>query len=193
MGSGERSPLSPERETARDYRRLLATLTARARRFGSSDPESAAQETLKRSLENTTSQQAAEYYLSQDPPAGLPAPAWALDELLAWLHVVLRNVVREEHSRAGYRREVPMEGEIADLAPAAIESLIRQEVEQIVRDCFPKLDREYRRVLSMRAEGLKYGEIARRLDVNENTVATWVSRGIRELARCVRKRTEAGR
>jgi DNA-directed RNA polymerase specialized sigma24 family protein len=38
---------------------------------------------------------------------------------------------------------------------------------------------------------LKYGEIASRLAVNENTVATWVSRGIRELGREVRKRLGA--
>jgi DNA-directed RNA polymerase specialized sigma24 family protein len=40
----------------------------------------------------------------------------------------------------------------------------------------------------MRVEGLKYGEIASRLGVNENTVATWISRGIRELGRHVRQR-----
>ena len=57
-------------------------------------------------------------------------------------------------------------------------------------DCFPMLDLEYRTVLKMRVDGLKYGEIAIRLGVNENTVATWVSRGIRELAQCVRRRTE---
>jgi DNA-directed RNA polymerase specialized sigma24 family protein len=35
---------------------------------------------------------------------------------------------------------------------------------------------------------LKYGEIASRMGVNENTVATWISRGIRELGRHVRQR-----
>jgi DNA-directed RNA polymerase specialized sigma24 family protein len=42
----------------------------------------------------------------------------------------------------------------------------------------------------MRANGLKYGDIALRMGVSENTVATWVSRGIRTLAQCVRKRTQ---
>jgi DNA-directed RNA polymerase specialized sigma24 family protein len=41
-------------------------------------------------------------------------------------------------------------------------------------------------------DGLKYGQIARRLGVNENTVATWVSRAIRELGRRIRKRTGGG-
>ena len=57
-------------------------------------------------------------------------------------------------------------------------------------DCFARLDHEYRAVLIMRAEGLKYGEIAIRLGVNENTIATWVSRGIKALAQCVRRRYE---
>jgi DNA-directed RNA polymerase specialized sigma24 family protein len=53
----------------------------------------------------------------------------------------------------------------------------------------PALDADYQRVLKMRANGLKYGDIALRLGVSENTVATWVSRGIRTLAQCVRRRT----
>jgi RNA polymerase sigma factor (sigma-70 family) len=66
--------------------------------------------------------------------------------------------------------------------------LIGEELRAIVVECFPKLEREQRQVLSMRVEGLKYGEIAARLGVNENTVATWISRGIRELAQRVRRR-----
>jgi RNA polymerase sigma factor (sigma-70 family) len=66
--------------------------------------------------------------------------------------------------------------------------MIQQELQAIVVECFPKLEREQREVLTMRVDGLRYGEIASRLGVNENTVATWVSRGIRELGRHVRKR-----
>jgi DNA-directed RNA polymerase specialized sigma24 family protein len=57
-------------------------------------------------------------------------------------------------------------------------------------ECLPALDSEYRQVLSLRASGLKYDEIAVRLGVNENTVATWVSRGIRTLAQYVRRRVD---
>ena len=60
-----------------------------------------------------------------------------------------------------------------------------------MEECFPTLDREYREVLSVRVHGMKYGEIAHRLGVNENTVATWISRGIRDLAQRVRRRTES--
>jgi RNA polymerase sigma factor (sigma-70 family) len=200
---GERLSVSPT-DAASDYRRLLATLASRARRLGSRDPEGAAQEALKRSLENAGSQPAIEYYFSQELPAGAKAPEWPLDQLFAWLHGVLQYVVREEHNRVSNRREVSIGwigsetgGGIhldpADPALGQIEVLIHKELHEIVADCFPRLDPEYRTVLKMRVDGLKYGEIASRLGINENTVATWVSRGIRQLAQCVRKRTSRTR
>lgn len=202
---GERLPVLPSTDAAGDYRRLLATLASRARRLGSRDPESAAQEALKRSLENAGSQPAITFYFSQDLPAGATPPEWPLDQLFAWLHGVLHYVVREEHNRASNRREVPMDWagsqtsgaasrvDPADPAPGQVDLLIQKEIRAIMADCFPMLDREYRTVLRMRADGLKYGEIAGRLGINENTVATWVSRGIRDLAQCVRKRTNRAR
>jgi RNA polymerase sigma factor (sigma-70 family) len=198
----ERVSIAPARDAASDYRRLLARLASKARWLGSRDPEGAAQESLKRSLENTSSQLAVEYYFSPDPPAGLEIPEWPLDQLFAWLHGVLHFVVREEHNRVNSRREVPIGGiasekwndnhdlDPVDPAPDQLDALIRKERQGILVDCFPGLDREYRTVLRMRAKGLKYGEIALRLGVSENTVATWVSRGIRELAQSVRRRTE---
>ena len=184
----------PARDVETDYRRLLAALCWRARRLGSRDPDGAAQEALRRSLENAVSQAAVAFYFGQSPPdAGAP-PEWPLDRLFAWLHGVLHYVVKEEQSRVGYRCEVPMgesgvRSDPADPAADPLEWLIREELEEIVADCFPALADEYRTVLKMRGDGLKYGEIAVRLGVNENTVATWVSRGIRELARSVRRRT----
>ena len=202
---GEPSPVSPRTDATRDYGRLLAALASRARRLGSRDPESAAQEALKRSFENAASQPAVAYYFGQDLPAGATPPEWPLDQLFAWLHGALRYVVLEEHHRASSWREVPAgwsgsetsgktdHRDPADPAPGQIDVLIQKEIEEIVADCLPMLDSEYRTVLRMRAEGLKYGEIARRLGTNENTVATWVSRATRELARRVRMRTNPAR
>jgi RNA polymerase sigma factor (sigma-70 family) len=174
-----------------DYRRLAAALASRAARLGSRDPESAAQEALRRSLENRKSQPAVAYYFGEEPPGGA-APEWPLDQLLAWLHGVLQYVVREEQSRVGFRREVSAVSisEPADAAPDPLDGMIRQETRAIVADCFATLDRDYREVLKLRMAGLKYSEIARRIGVNENTVATRVSRGIRELGRRIRKRMD---
>ncbi len=191
--------MSQTRDAIADYRRLLNALGSRARRMGSRDPESAAQETLKRSLENARSQAAIEYYFSEELPLDATAPAWPLDQLMAWLHGVLHFVVLEEHNRASNRREFAAgradESAIhrldrADPAPDQLDALIQRELQQIVVECLPALDADYQRVLKMRANGLKYGDIALRMGVSENTVATWVSRGIRTLAQCVRRRTQ---
>ncbi len=191
--------MSDTRDAITDYRRLLNALGSRARRMGSRDPESAAQETLKRSLENPLSQPAIEYYFIEELPLEAAAPAWPLDQLMAWLHGVLHFVVLEEHNRASNRREFAagFDGDNAtsrldraDPAPDQLDALIQKELQQIVVECLPALDADYQRVLKMRANGLKYGDIAERMGVSENTVATWVSRGIRTLAQCVRKRTQ---
>jgi RNA polymerase sigma factor (sigma-70 family) len=193
--AGGRSILSDTRDAITDYRRLLNALGSRARRMGSRDPESAAQETLKRSLENPLSQPAIEYYFIDELPLDAVPPAWPLDQLMAWLHGVLHFVVLEEHNRASNRREFGSDNatsrlDRADPAPDQLDALIQKELQQIVVECLPALDADYRRVLKMRANGLKYGDIAQRMGVSENTVATWVSRGIRTLAQCVRKRTQ---
>ncbi len=196
---GGRSTLSEPRDAISDYRRLLNTLGARARRMGSRDPESAAQEALKRSLENELSQPAVEYYFSDELAPDAAPPAWPLDQLLAWLHGVLHFVVLEEHNRLSNRRELAGWERGADTmnrldprdpTPDQLDALIQRELQQIVIECLPALDADYRRVLRMRANGLKYGDIAERLGISENTVATWVSRGIRTLAQSVRRRTQ---
>lgn len=166
-------------------------LASRAAKMGSRDPEAAAQEALRRSLENPKSVGAVEYYLGDQPPApAAAAPAWGLDQLLAWLHGVLHFVVREEQVRAGFRREVSTvpHAEPVDASPGVLEAMVERETRALVSDCLANLDANYRDVLRMRLDGLQYGQIARRLGVSENTVATWVSRGVRELGRRIRQR-----
>jgi RNA polymerase sigma factor (sigma-70 family) len=179
------------RDRVGDYHRLASALASSAARLGSRDPESAAQEALRRSLENQKSQSAVAYYFGQGSGTGA-APEWPFDQLLAWLHGVVQYVVREEQSRVGFRREVSALSisEPVDSSPDTLTGMIQQETQAIVADCFAALDRDYRDVLTLRMDGLKYGEIARRMGVNENTVATWVSRGIREMGRRIRERMD---
>jgi len=205
---GRVKPLAEDRtcasravDAARDYRRVRSVLVSRARWLGSRHPEDAAQEAFKRSLENSSSQSAIEYYFS-DEPIALHPPEWSLEQLLAWLHGVLYYVVREEYNKASTHREVSGGGvgpentqeniylDPADPAPSQLDSVIQRELQKIVVDCFPMLEHEYRTVLEMRVDGLTYGEIAGHLGVNENTVATWVTRGIRTLAQRVRNHIE---
>ena len=136
------------RDPVSDYRRLASALASRATRLGSRDPESAAQEALRRSLENGKSQPAVAYYFGEDSHAGA-TPEWPLDQLLAWLHGVLQYVVREEQSRVGFHREVAANSisEPADASADALEGMIQQETRAIVADCFATLDSDYRSVL----------------------------------------------
>ncbi len=96
-------------------------------------------------------------------------------------------------SRAGFRREVSAIS-ISEPADSSPDALDWDDPAGDAGDCgrllCGTLDRDYRDVLTLRMDGLKYGEIARRMGVNENTVATWVSRGIRELGRRIRKRMD---
>lgn len=196
-GPGELESAPVRTEISGDYRRLLRRLASRAHRLGSRDPEAAAQEAFARSWANATSRPALEYYFRQDSPAADASPAWSLEQLLAWLHAVLRYVVSEERERVAYRLELPggrhseewEAGRLPELPDNPLQQLLERELESILSGCFPKLDLQYRTVLRMRGAGMKYEEIASRLGEKQNTIATWLSRAIRDLARCVSRRT----
>ena len=200
-GPGELESAPVRHAISGDYRRLLKVLASRAHRLGSRDPEAAAQETFTRSWENVKSQAALEYYFREDLVAEVTPPPWSLDQLLAWLHAVLRYVVSEERGRVAYRLEVPLDRgsdswdersipEPSDPNADQLHQLLQRELEWILRECFPKLDSQYQAVLKLRGTGMKYDEIASRLEQKENTIATWLSRAIRELAGCLKRRTQ---
>lgn len=161
--------------------------------MGSRDPESAVQEALRRAFENPLSRHAVEYYLHDDPySAFAEPPAWPFFELLRWLHGVVKHVVFEEHARASFSREV-LAGDdhapdMSDPSPDQLHILIERQLQTIVQECLSTLDEKYRTVLELRARGLKYSEIAKRLGESENTVATWVSRGTKAVTERVRAR-----
>ena len=127
-----------------EYRRLVSVLASRAARLGSRDPEAAAQETLRRSLENPKSTEAVAYYLGENLQQA-PAPEWPLDQLLAWLHGVLLYVVREEQARLGFRREAAgiARSEPADSSPGVLEAMVEKETRTVVSDCFAALEPNY--------------------------------------------------
>jgi RNA polymerase sigma factor (sigma-70 family) len=183
-----------ERDASSVYRKLVTALASKARRMGSKDAEGAAHEALRRSLATPTPRAAIEYYFHEHLQAGLSAPEWPLERLVAWLYGVLRFVVREESARVSSSREVlPFDAkalDVADSSPDQLRRLIDDEMQTIARECLAALDGNHRDVLLLRAKGLKYTEIASRLGVNENTVATWVRRGTREVAQLVRERMD---
>ena len=161
--------------------------------MGSRDPESAVQEALRRAFENPLSRHAVEYYLHDNPrQAFAERPAWPFLELLRWLHGVVKHVVFEEQARASFSREVlagdDRAPDLSDPSPDQLHVLIERQLKAIVQECLATIDEKYRNVLELRAKGLKYSEIAKRLGESENTVATWVSRGTRAVTERVRER-----
>jgi len=182
------------RDAAIDYRRLVAALSSKAARLGSADPEAAAQEALRRSLAHPLSRTAVEYYFREDVGPAADPPEWQLQQLFAWLYGVLRYVVKEERARASARREILSDYpdvNLRDPSPDQLDALIGDELRGIVRECLTALKADQRRVLLMRAQGLKYEQIAIRLGVSGNTVATWVRRGTQAVARLVEERMRA--
>jgi RNA polymerase sigma factor (sigma-70 family) len=187
-------PFSAASPAASEYRNLLTALAARAARIGARDPEGAAQEAIKRSLVNPLSRPAVEYYFRDQPLTGEHVnPEWSLLQLLAWLHGVLRFVVLEE--RASSRREILTSDDdmpdVVDPAEDPLQRAIDAELREIVEEALSTLSTDIRTALLLRLKGTKYGEIARRLGVNKNTVATWLRRGSLTLAGQVQRRISA--
>ena len=183
-----------ERDASSVYRKLVSALAAQARRMGSRDAEGAAHEALKRSLSTPAPRAAIDYYFQEHPAANLIAPEWSLEQLFAWLYGVLRFVVKEEGARVSARREILADDgttmDVADPSADQLHRLLDDETKTIVRECLDTLDDNYRDVLVLRARGLKYTDIAMRLGVNENTVATWVRRATKAVAQLVRRRMD---
>jgi len=181
-----------ERDAPSVYRKLVTALAAQAARMGSRDAEGAAHEALKRSLATPAPRAAIDYYFQEHPAGDGPVPEWPLEQLFAWLYGVLRFVVKEESARVSARREIVAPygtaPDVADPSADQLHRLLDHEMRTIARECLAALDDRYRQVLVLRAKGLKYNEIARRLGVSENTVATWVRRGTHAVAQLVRER-----
>lgn len=179
---------SPSPSSATEYRKLLAALTRRATRIGARDPEGAAHEAIKRSLVNPLSRAALEYYFHEQTVPVHTTPEWSLLQLFGWLHGVLRYVVMEERARRS--REVAPEvlPERIDPQRDPLQHLLDSEVDAMVREALYTLTTDQRSALLLRLNGARYTDIATRLGVNENTVATWIRRASQAVINHVQRR-----
>jgi RNA polymerase sigma-70 factor (ECF subfamily) len=106
--------------------------------------------------------------------------------LRAWLYRVVHNGARNIQTSFGARNT----GRIDDLAPAASPltkdlsaeaQLLGREREQLVREAMAQLSETQRGCLVLRAQGLKYREIAEALDLSISTVGENIQRGLERL------------
>jgi RNA polymerase sigma-70 factor (ECF subfamily) len=108
----------------------------------------------------------------------------------AWLFRVAHNLaideqrrlrVRESHESAIDPGEVPFG--LSDPAPSAEYELLRRERHGWLRGALQQLSAQERRCLFLRAQGLRYREIADVHDIRIPTVVTFLTRAIQKLSK----------
>ena len=108
----------------------------------------------------------------------------------AWLFRVAHNLaideqrrlrVRESHESAIDPSDVPFA--LSDPAPSAESELLRRERHGWLRGALQHLSAQERRCLYLRAQGLRYREIADVLDIRIPTVVTFLTRAIQKLTK----------
>ena len=110
--------------------------------------------------------------------------------LRAWLYRVAHNLARNTQtshwaSKTSDLAEVNIRSEIADQAASAEQELLARESERHMRDALQKLSDAQRNCLVLRAQGMKYREIAEALNLSISTVGENVQRGLEKLKELV--------
>ncbi len=106
--------------------------------------------------------------------------------LRAWLYRVAHNLARNAQtafrsSKTDSLPDLTVKGELPANSVSAEEELLAVERIRRVRDAMEQLSAAQRECLVLRAEGLKYREIAETLNVSVSTVAENVHRGLEKL------------
>jgi RNA polymerase sigma-70 factor (ECF subfamily) len=107
--------------------------------------------------------------------------------LRGWVFRVAHNLARDEHRRRRRRpseslQDAPRNLEVqADPRATPEQQLIAQERENQLIAALERLPAHQRQCLHLRAEGLRYREIAEVLDAGVSTVAEWVQQALKTL------------
>lgn len=114
-----------------------------------------------------------------------------IDNVRSWLFQTAHNLAidrcrasaREEHSDdCAWRR---IEEELTESGPDAQHLFIEKERRTRLRDALCLLTPQERRSMELRAEGLRYREIAEVLGVRISTVQNYLARGIQKVMRTI--------
>ena len=104
-----------------------------------------------------------------------------------WVFRVAHNLARDEHRRKRRRPAQPFEDAQASIDlhadPRATpeQQVLAQERQQRLAAALERLPAHQRECLHLRAEGLRYREIAEVLDAGVSTVAEWVQQALKTL------------
>lgn len=109
------------------------------------------------------------------------------DNLHGWIFRVARNIAlkRLQHDKSSM--PVPDSLPLANSTPNPEERAVRLQQDQAIRAVVARLPDLDRHCLCLRAEGLRYRDIAKALDISLGSVALALSRTLAKLARAVQK------
>lgn len=107
----------------------------------------------------------------------------------AWLVTMARNLAIDRlRARAPLAAGDDGLALIADSAPGADQRLEAQGQARQIKNCLDQLDPDRSAaVKSAYLDGVSYDDLARRFDVNLNTMRTWLRRGLISLRECMDK------
>jgi len=106
--------------------------------------------------------------------------------LRAWLYRVAHNMARNAQTPQRVRKTDPLstddfERQVPVTELSAEEQLLKAEKQKLMREAINSLSAAQRQCLVLRAEGLKYREIAETLNLSVSTVGENVQRGLEKL------------
>jgi len=105
----------------------------------------------------------------------------------AWIFRVAHNLALNAIQRTVTRRLFAVEaaGSGAGVGDDPEKTLIRKQTAGKIRQALRELSPQQRLCLQLRAEGLRYAEIAREIGVGTSTVGKFLSRAVRKLRKAV--------
>ena len=111
----------------------------------------------------------------------------SIENSRAWIFRVAHNLALNAVQRTVTRRLFAVDAAEsgAGLGEDPEERLIRKQTAGKIRQALRELSPQQRLCLQLRAEGLRYGEIAREIGVGTSTVGKFLSRAIRKLRKAV--------
>jgi RNA polymerase sigma-70 factor (ECF subfamily) len=114
----------------------------------------------------------------------------SVNDARAWLFRVAHNLAIDEQRRVRVREthESAIDPDdvlfaLSDPSPSAESQLLRRERHGWLRGALQQLSAQERRCLFLRAQGLRYREIADVLDIRIPTVVTFLTRAIHKLSK----------
>ena len=109
----------------------------------------------------------------------------AQDNLRGWIFRVAHNLARDEYRRNQRQPCARVEdvGAHADPSATPEEQIIAREKTSLLAAAMEKLPLNQQHCLHLRAEGLRYREIAEVLNVSVSTVGDWVQQALKALVK----------